>query len=101
MIKFQAYREDDFFKFCEERESIRIRKENNEPRPYTDDDILHTKKFCNIDRKNDKGTVNLYRAFDNIEDDTLKVAMVLTYRICCSGSLIIKEAELSKDLKNL
>ena len=49
-----------FMWFCEERERIRKAYEAGEPRPYTDDPILHRHKFTNIDRRHDRGTKRLY-----------------------------------------
>ena len=49
-----------FMWFCEERERIRRAYEAGEPRPYTDDPILHRHKFTNIDRRHDRGTKRLY-----------------------------------------
>lgn len=37
-----------------ERESIRLKKEAGEPRPWTDDDILNTYRFCNVRRMDDR-----------------------------------------------
>lgn len=45
-----------FIKFVKERESIRLKKEAGEPPPWTDDPILQTYRFCNINRENDKVT---------------------------------------------
>lgn len=42
--------------FIEERERIRKRKEAKEPRPWTEDPILQTFKFCNVWRQDDKTT---------------------------------------------
>ncbi len=40
--------------FIQERESIRLRKEAGEARPWTDDEVLHKTKFTNIYRQHDK-----------------------------------------------
>lgn len=37
-----------------ERESIRLKKEAGEPKPWTDDDILQRYRFCNARRMDDK-----------------------------------------------
>jgi len=37
-----------------ERESIRLKKEAGEPRPWTDDEILNTYRFCNVRRMDDR-----------------------------------------------
>jgi len=42
--------------FAIEREAIRKRKEAGGPKPWTDDPILHEKRFCNIHREDDAVT---------------------------------------------
>lgn len=37
-----------------ERESIRLKKEAGKPKPWTDDEILKTYRFCNVRRMDDK-----------------------------------------------
>lgn len=39
-----------------ERESIRIKKEGGAPKPWTDDPILQSFRFCNVRREDDKVT---------------------------------------------
>lgn len=43
--------------WVKEREQIRIRKDNGNPQPWTDDPILATYRFCNVRREDDRGTV--------------------------------------------
>jgi len=45
-----------FWAFCQERESIRKRKEAGMPYPWTDDIVLQMYFFCNVKREYDKGT---------------------------------------------
>lgn len=40
--------------FVEEREKVRLAKEIGAPRPWTDDEIIHTYRFCNMRRMDDK-----------------------------------------------
>lgn len=40
--------------WIQERESIRLKKEAGEPKPWTTDEILQKYKFCNICRKDDR-----------------------------------------------
>lgn len=39
-----------------ERESIRLKKEMNLPKPWSDDPVFRTTYFCNVDREDDKVT---------------------------------------------
>ncbi len=43
-----------FFYWIKERESIRLKKESGRPKPWTDDSILQTYRFCNVRRMDDK-----------------------------------------------
>lgn len=46
-----------FFEYAREREAIRIRREvEGLPRPWTDDPILNTYRFCNVYREDDATT---------------------------------------------
>lgn len=49
-----------FFYFVQERESIRLRKEAGEPKPWTDDVIMSNYRFCNVRRMDDKVSNWLY-----------------------------------------
>lgn len=91
-IKYASYTIKDFIRFCKEREKIRIKKESGKPRPYTNDLILHSKKFCNIDRRHDTGTENIIKALE-CKSDEYKVFGSLIYRICSSGTFIPNELE--------
>lgn len=75
---------DEFWWFCKERESIRIKKESGQPRPWTTNPILDTHKFTNIDRAHDKGTRKLWDLVHTFADESLVYAILL-YRF--SGSL--------------
>lgn len=52
---------DRLLYWINERESIRRKKELGLPRPWTDDDILNTYRFCNVRRMDDKVSDWLYR----------------------------------------
>src|SRR3990167_10684356 len=43
-----------FCYFIQERESIRLKKESGEPRPWTDDEIFLMYKFTNVRRMDDR-----------------------------------------------
>jgi len=42
-----------FLGFVCERELVRLRKEDGRPKPWTDDKVLQTYRFCNINRNDD------------------------------------------------
>jgi hypothetical protein len=45
------------FYWVRERERIRIIKEDGKPQPWTGDEILHTYRFCNVRREDDRVTI--------------------------------------------
>ena len=49
--KGSSMRIEAFYNFMKERELIRLRKEDGEPFPWTDDPNLQTYKFTNVKRK--------------------------------------------------
>jgi 5-hmdU DNA kinase-like protein len=52
----QQERTQLFADFVNERERIRVKKEDGEPRPWTDDNILDVYRFCNVRREDDRVT---------------------------------------------
>lgn len=57
-----------FYEFMAERELIRLRKEAGQPRPWTDDPILHEFKFTNVKREHDKTSRKLKAHYDEHRD---------------------------------
>lgn len=47
---------EPFLYWCNERESIRIKKERGDPPPWTSDEIIATHRWCNVRREDDKVT---------------------------------------------
>jgi hypothetical protein len=54
-----------FYAFMNERESIRLRKEDGQPWPWTEDDILRAYKFTNVRREHDATTRAFVHEFYN------------------------------------
>lgn len=48
--------QERFLYWIKERESIRLKKEAGEPKPWTDDEILQSYRFCNVHREHDHVT---------------------------------------------
>lgn len=84
-ILFEYYTIKGFIDFCNERESIRFKREQNHSSPLTKDKILRTKKFCNIDRNHDRGTKVLFKFLSTLSSDYDKILFCLTYRHLSSG----------------
>lgn len=84
--------------FINLRESCRINKDNNTW--DCTDNILKHKRFCNIDRKYDRGTIGLYNVLENNEMDiNFKLISILTYRMFSSGNLILDMINESKNIR--
>lgn len=49
-------RSKDLARFIVAREQVRVNKEQNKPRPWTKDPILHQYRFCNVRREDDTVT---------------------------------------------
>ncbi len=47
---------DDLFFWVNERERIRLKQETGERRPWTQDPVLNTYRFCNVHREDDRVT---------------------------------------------
>lgn len=84
-MAFEIYTIDGFLKFCKERERIRDKKDAGKPRPWTKDEILHRKKFCNIDRKDDRMSKEFMKVIKKKSDD-LKIIGSLFFRTTLSGT---------------
>jgi len=54
---------NQFFSYIAKRADILLRKEAGEPKPWTDDPILQTYKFCNVYRADDRTSCQLIAEF--------------------------------------
>lgn len=78
----QIQRIKAFNAFVEERERIRVKKVAGEPRPWTDDPIFQSYKFCNVHREDDRTTQWVSANWRNPHknDPDLWFAMVIARR---------------------
>lgn len=53
---FLTYNQEQFVYWVKERESIRLKKEQNLPKPWSENPIMQNTYFTNIDREDDKVT---------------------------------------------
>ena len=69
--------------WIKERESIRLKKEAGEPKPYTDDEILQRYRFCNVRRMDDKVSRWLYDNWylPNYDHPSILVAATLARQL--------------------
>lgn len=74
---------DRYLYFIQERESIRLKKETGKPKPWTDDTILQSYRFCNVRRMDDKVSqwlwVNWY--LPNYDHKNMLVACTLARQL--------------------
>ena len=77
-----------FTEFIEEREAIRLKKEAGEPRPWTTDPVLHATRFTNINRNNDRGTVELFRKVKGLNKAAM-INITVLFRTCYSSLLLL------------
>jgi len=77
-----------FHEFIKERNSIRDKKNAGEPRPWTNDLVLHKTRFTNIDRNDDRGTLELFKKVKDFDiDSTVRIAVL--FRTCYSSLLLL------------
>lgn len=70
---------DQFLYWITEREAIRKKKEANKPKPWTDDEILQSYRFCNVRRMDDTVSMWLYDNWyePNYNDENMLIACAL------------------------
>lgn len=61
-----------------ERENIRVARQQGGPRPWTNDPILQKYHFCNIYRQYDRGTQDIYKARMGLEIPTVELPQFFT-----------------------
>ena len=72
-------RTQDLFYWIQERETIRLQRAHGAPKPWTDDEILRSYRFCNVYREHDKVTlwINKHWRTPHKNDRHLWFAMVV------------------------
>jgi hypothetical protein len=92
---------DDIIWFINERLEIYERKSTNKEKPYTEDKILSTYRFCNIYREFDKQTVFYHKYLKHLESNfALWLLNMLFCRSVCNTETIEKVGLLSFDESN-
>jgi len=71
--------------WIKERESIRLKKEAGKPKPWTDDTILQSYRFCNVRRMDDKVSKwlmdNWYKPYKNHHNIVAAVAVARFFNL--------------------
>ena len=71
---------DEFFKTMATRQNIYLRRKKGKPKPWTNNEIFQTNRFCNVFRQQDKVTEH-WMKFREMDDEELLVFNVAWYRI--------------------
>lgn len=81
VAKLSAF--ERYIYWIKERESIRLKKEAGKPKPWTDDEILRSYRFCNVRRMDDKVSKWLDRNWytPNIDHPNMVVACTLARQL--------------------
>lgn len=69
---------EQFKWFIQEREKIRLRKENNEARPWTDDEVLDKTRFTNIYRQHDKVSKFIFGSCSELDGPDLVYNLLIS-----------------------
>ena len=78
-----------FFAFCRERESIRARREQGRPAPWTNDPILAQGRFLNVFREDDRGTRAILRWLTPLRDDPLRLVHAAFFARWCNQQVTL------------
>jgi hypothetical protein len=75
---------EGFFAFMRERHSVYLRRQAGQPRPWTDDPILHKYKFTNVFRELDRTTIwfreNIRDRYDDPSDPAKCLYAIAVFR---------------------
>ncbi len=92
---------NEIVNFSNERMMMWDKKNNNSPRPYTDDPILDRYRFCNIYRELDKQTIEIHSQLMRYKSDlSLWLLNVAFMRFICNTETVSKVGFLSFDVNN-
>lgn len=80
-----------FFDWCKERESIREKRANGEPPPWTDDPILRRGRFLNVFREDDRGSRAVRRFCEPVKDSLPTLIHALFFARWCNQQTTLDE----------
>ena len=79
----------DFFNFCKEREKIRIKREKNDPSPWSDDVIFQNGRFLNVFREDDRVSRSILNFAGRYKDDLPLLIQALFFARWCNKQEVI------------
>ncbi len=99
-----------FFNFCKERENIRIKRNNGDEFPWSNDPIFQRGRFLNVFREDDRGSKAIFQFAKNLENDLPALIHALFFSRWCNrqetlnqltSSILSQQNELINTLHNL
>lgn len=84
-----------FFDYAREREAVRLRRADGQKRPWTDDPIIDTYRFCNVYREDDATTI-WFRTwvrdlYDNSPEVLLATVLFRWFNRITTGDAIFRQ----------
>ena len=73
-----------FFDFCKERENIRLKRENGDAFPWSDDPIFQQGRFLNVFREDDRGSKAILQFANNLDKDLPTLIHALFFSRWCN-----------------
>ena len=73
-----------FFNFCKERENIRLKRENGDVFPWSDDPIFQQGRFLNVFREDDRGSKAILQFANNLDNDLPTLIHALFFSRWCN-----------------
>ena len=98
-----------FFNFCKERENIRIKRNNGDEFPWSNDPIFQQGRFLNVFREDDRGSKAILQFAKNLENDLPALIHALFFSRWCNrqetlnqltSSILSQQNELINTLLN-
>ena len=99
-----------FFNFCKERENIRLKRNNGDVFPWSDDPIFQQGRFLNVFREDDRGSKAIIKFAKNLDKDLPTLIHALFFSRWCNRqetleqlrpSILSQPKELLENLQDL
>ena len=99
-----------FFNFCKERENIRLKRNNGDAFPWSDDPIFQQGRFLNVFREDDRGSKAIIKFAKNLDKDLPTLIHALFFSRWCNRqetldqlrpSILSQPKELLENLQDL
>jgi len=99
-----------FFNFCRQREEIRVKRENGESFPWSDDPIFQRGRFLNVFREDDRGSKAIIRFSEGLEKNLPLLVQSLFFSRWCnrqetldnlSSELLDNPSQLKNEMEKL